>query len=49
MVERGVGDRVRFWHDRWCGGVTLADMFPLIYAISVDGEEMVALVRVMQG
>ncbi|KAF5961836.1 hypothetical protein HYC85_003045 [Camellia sinensis] len=38
----GVGVRVRFWKDRWCGAETLAARFPLISHIVVDGEVMVA-------
>ncbi|CAL5434168.1 unnamed protein product [Camellia sinensis] len=44
-----IGDRVRFWEDRWCGELSLAAMFPLIFAIAADVEELVALVRVRQG
>ena len=30
----GVGSRTRFWHDHWCGDVTLKNMFPVLYACS---------------
>lgn len=43
--QMGAGDRVRFWQDRWCDGLTLAAMFPLIYVIAVYGKELVASVR----
>jgi hypothetical protein len=30
--EVGVGDRIRFWIDRWCGDRPLKDIFPDLYA-----------------
>jgi hypothetical protein len=30
----GVGSRICFWHDNWCGDVTLKNMFPVLYACS---------------
>ena len=41
----GVGDRVRFWQDRWCGDLSLAVKFRLIFAIATDAEDLVASVR----
>ena len=27
----GIGDRVRLWHDRWCGDVILKEAYPVLY------------------
>ena len=27
----GRGDKVRLWHDKWCGDVTLKESFPVLY------------------
>jgi hypothetical protein len=27
----GKGDRVRLWHDRWCGDMALKDTFPTLF------------------
>jgi hypothetical protein len=39
-----VGDdqRVRFWHDWWCGDMALKDAFPELFVISRDTEVSVA-------
>jgi hypothetical protein len=34
----GDGKNTSFWHDRWCGLVSLADKFPDLYEISEDRE-----------
>ena len=34
----GDGKTTSFWHDRWCGLVSLADKFPSLYEISEDQE-----------
>lgn len=44
-----MGNRIQFWQDRWCSEVPLASMFPMIYAIATDGEDVVASVVVRQG
>ncbi len=31
-LEVGVGDRIHFWIDRWCGDRPLKDVFPDLYA-----------------
>ena len=31
LFDVGVSNRVRFWHDRWCGSRLLKDMFPLLF------------------
>jgi hypothetical protein len=37
-VRIGDGKNTRFWHDRWCGLVSLVDKFPSLYEISEDQE-----------
>lgn len=44
-----MGDRVLFWRDRWCGEVTLEEMFPLIFRIAIDPEAMMASYGFGQG
>jgi hypothetical protein len=29
----GVGDRVHFWQDRWCGGQLLKERYPALYSL----------------
>ena len=43
----GRGDRIRLWHDRWCGDVSLKDLFPGLYACASDQAATIneALVR----
>jgi hypothetical protein len=31
--EVGEGFNVRFWHDLWCGDMTLKDAFPVLFGI----------------
>ena len=38
LFDVGQGNRVRFWHDRWCGPRPLKVMFPLLYECSRDRE-----------
>lgn len=45
-LKVGVGDRVRFWRDRWCGDLSLESQFPLIFAIVADYEVLVATVKI---
>jgi hypothetical protein len=40
--EVGLGDRVSFWHDRWCFERSLKEMFPTLYACSLHQEGTVA-------
>ena len=37
-VVIGDGKSTSFWHDRWCGLVSLADKFPRLFEISEDLE-----------
>jgi hypothetical protein len=30
----GDGSKVRFWHDLWCGDMTLKDAFPILFGIA---------------
>ena len=32
----GLGNRIRFWHDIWCGDAPLKALFPLIFVCSID-------------
>ncbi|GMP42812.1 hypothetical protein CsSME_00012420 [Camellia sinensis var. sinensis] len=48
-IKVGVGDRIHFWQDRWCSEVPLVSIFPMVYAIAADGEELVESGRVRQG
>lgn len=38
----GNGKMTSFWHDKWCGLVSLADNFPRLYAINNEQEASVA-------
>jgi hypothetical protein len=34
LFDVGKGNRVQFWHDKWCGDRPLKEMFPLLYECS---------------
>ena len=34
--EVGVGDRVKFWTDRWCEDLPLQLTFPVVYRIATN-------------
>ena len=36
FFEVGKGNKVQFWHDKWCGNCSLKDMFPLLFERSRD-------------
>ena len=40
--EVGVGDRVKFWTDQWCGNLPLQLSFPVVYGIAISREASVA-------
>lgn len=40
--EIGMGDRVRFWTDQWCGDLPLHLSFPIVYGIAINREASVA-------
>ena len=40
--EVGMGDRVRFWTDQWCGDLPLHLSFPVVYGIAINREAYVA-------
>ena len=40
--EVGMGDRVRFWTDQWCGDLHLHLSFPVVYGIAINREASVA-------
>ena len=41
--EIGMGNRVKFWHDCWCGDQPLQMTFPVLYELAIDKEASVAL------
>ena len=43
QFEVGVGDRVKFWIDRWCGDLPLQLSFPVVYGITTNRKAFVAL------
>ena len=40
--EVGVGDRIRFWFDRWCGDCPLKDAFPDLFVCTTNRNATVA-------
>ncbi|XP_028104744.1 uncharacterized protein LOC114303793 [Camellia sinensis] len=34
----GGGNRIKFWHDKWCGNTCLKNEFPLIFNLSTDKD-----------
>ncbi|XP_028077316.1 uncharacterized protein LOC114279296 [Camellia sinensis] len=38
VIKVGNGIRIRFWLDRWCGGLCLKSSFPLLFNLSSDKE-----------
>ena len=40
--EVGVGDKVKFWTDQWCGDLPLHLTFPVAYGIAINRETFVA-------
>ena len=40
--EVGVGDRVKFWTDQWCGDLPLHLSFPVVYGFAINREASVA-------
>ena len=45
----GVGDRVKFWTDRWCGDLPLHLAFPVLYNFTVNREASVESSLICQG
>ena len=43
QFEVGVGDRVKFWIDRWCRDLPLHLSFSVVYGIATNREASVAL------
>jgi hypothetical protein len=44
----GRGNRVRLWHDRWCGDVPLKDSFPDLYACASNKAATISEVLVRE-
>jgi hypothetical protein len=38
----GLGDRIRFWHDKWCGDAPLKTIFPVLFACSSSRDASLA-------
>lgn len=38
----GKGQRIIFWHDKWCGGRILSPSFPLVFSLACCKGAMVA-------
>ena len=45
----GVGDRVKFWSDRWCGYLPLLLAFPTLYNFAANREAFVESSLICQG
>ena len=45
----GVGDRVKFWTDRWCGDLCLHLAFPILYNFATNKEASVESSLICQG
>ena len=42
QFEVGVGEKVKFWTDRWCGDSPLQLTFPVVFGITSNKEAFVA-------
>ncbi|KAL7225403.1 hypothetical protein ACSBR1_020721 [Camellia fascicularis] len=38
LIKVGNGNRIKFWHDRWCGNSCLKIDFPQLFNLSTDKE-----------
>ena len=38
----GMGDRIRLWHDHWCGSVPLKTLFPVLFSCSASRDASIA-------
>ena len=38
----GSGNKVKFWKDRWCGDVSLRDVFPNLFSIASSKDARLA-------
>ena len=45
----GVGDRVKFWTDRWCGDLRLHLAFPILYNFAANKEASIESSLMCQG
>lgn len=44
--EVGVGTQIHFWHDRWCGNLSLKDVFSDLFSCTIDKDALVTLALV---
>ena len=44
----GMGDRVRLWHDRWCGDMVLKEVFPTLFSCATNKDAFLSEVMVRQ-
>uniref|UniRef100_A0A2N9HW63 Reverse transcriptase zinc-binding domain-containing protein n=1 Tax=Fagus sylvatica TaxID=28930 RepID=A0A2N9HW63_FAGSY len=43
-----MGDRVRLWHDRWCGDMVLKEVFPTLFSCATHKDAVLSEVMVRQ-
>uniref|UniRef100_A0A2N9ESH0 Reverse transcriptase zinc-binding domain-containing protein n=1 Tax=Fagus sylvatica TaxID=28930 RepID=A0A2N9ESH0_FAGSY len=48
-LAAGLGNRIRFWHDNWCGNVPLKSKFPVLFACAVAKDASIASSLVSSG
>ena len=48
-IEIGVGNRVKFWQDRWCGDQPFQVTCPVFYAITTNREASVGSCLAQKG
>ena len=49
QFEVGVGDRVKFWTDKWCGDLPLHLAFPILYNFAANREVSIESSLICQG
>jgi hypothetical protein len=47
-LEVGSGSRVSLWHDKWCSDCPLKEIFPRLYACSLNQEDLIASVLILR-
>ncbi|XP_028113696.1 uncharacterized protein LOC114311727 [Camellia sinensis] len=41
QLRVGNGYRIKFWHDKWCGGIILKEEFPRLFQLSNDKDSSI--------